>query len=297
MGLFNHLFKNKSPQGDERMEEGRQPSPLEGAAETPAAPKPDLTVFLHPKAYVPRGGGSPVLPGGRQTSFTGGKASERKGGMPAPPVAGEIVLTLGDVLSRIPTQLLKSGPHDAKRELRFKIGDLSSDIARGRAVVPLSRIAALCPDIFQKEVTAAEDMDVRLPLQKLVEQIGLMRSNPPAPLPEIAPRPIPSEASPSLLPTRVPLAMRTPALPPRQSPKPRLSGSRRRRARCCRTRRRKSRRLSRRIFSRRNPRRCGGFRRRAGLASRRSRILRIPAPKRERRSKGNPNRQWRNPGM
>jgi len=218
MGLFNHLFKNKPPQGDEGMEEKRQETPSESAAEPAASSQPDLTIFLHPKAYVPRGGAAPVHPGARPAGQAGGRPAERRAPQPTPPVTGEIVLTLGDVLSRIPTQLLKSGTHDAKRELRFKIGDLSSDIARGRAVVPLSRIATHCPDIFQKEVTAAEDMDIRLPLQKLVEQIGLMRSNSPAPLPEKVSRPAPAEAPNALLPTRVPLAMRTPAVPPRPAP-------------------------------------------------------------------------------
>ena len=205
------------------MEEERQSTPSDGAGEPKESPKPDLTVFLHPKAYVPRGGAAPVHPGARPAGQAGGKPAERKASKSAPPVSGEIVLTLGDVLSRIPTQLLKGGAHDGKRELRFKIGDLSSDIARGRAVVSLSRIAALCPDIFQKEITAAEDMDIRLPLQKLVEQIGLMRSNPTAPLPEKMARPTPTEAPPALLRTRVPLAMRTPATSLRQTPPPKAA--------------------------------------------------------------------------
>jgi hypothetical protein len=100
------------------------------------------------------------------------------------PATDEIVLTLGDVLSRIPSHYLAAGAHDPKRELRFKINDLSSDIARGRAAVPLSRIAQLVPDIFVREVGRDEDMEVRLPLQKLVEQIGLLRSRP-KPLPAV----------------------------------------------------------------------------------------------------------------
>jgi hypothetical protein len=99
---------------------------------------------------------------------------------------------LGDVLSRIPTHYLKHGTPDPKRELRFRINDLSSDIARGRAAVPLSRIAQLVPDIFVKEIGRDEDTEVRLPLQKLVEQIGLLRSRPKAPPVEKLTRPTPS---------------------------------------------------------------------------------------------------------
>ena len=97
------------------------------------------------------------------------------------------------MLARIPTPLLRAGLHDATRELRFAIDDLSADIARGRAAVPLSKIAALCPDVFARPVGPDDETEIRLPLQKLVEQIGLLRSRPaepgapPAPEPPVLP--------------------------------------------------------------------------------------------------------------
>ncbi|WP_348546613.1 hypothetical protein [Chthoniobacter sp.] len=132
------------------------------------------------------------------------------------------MLTLGDVLSRIPTHYLKPGTHDAKRELRFKVNDLSSDIARGRAAVPLSRIAQLLPEIFVKEISSDEDTEVRLPLQKLVEQIGLLRSQPKPSGVEKMARPVtPIELPPgikSVLPIEA--KQETPVLPVVEVPRP-----------------------------------------------------------------------------
>ena len=150
---------------------------------------PDPGAFLQPKYFGPRGASLP-LPS--RPAVSAAKA-------PAPPPHGhEIVLTLGDVLSRIPTPLLQAGLHDASRELRFSMDDLSADIARGRAAVPLSKIAALCPDVFARELEPGDDTEIRLPLQKLVEQIGLLRTRPAVQPPEpVAPEAAPAKDLPS----------------------------------------------------------------------------------------------------
>ena len=175
MGFLDHLFKLKP--NEEKM--GGEEKGAGGNGEAAGA-VPDPGAFLHPKDFGPRGSGgrfSPIRPAPPVAK------------MPAPQLRGqEIVLTLGDVLSRIPTQLLQAGLHDANRELRFSIDDLSADIARGRAAVPLSKIAALCPDVFARELTPGDDSEIRLPLQKLVEQIGLLRGLPTEPdAPPISP--------------------------------------------------------------------------------------------------------------
>ena len=167
MGFLDHLFKLK--QSDEKMGEvgkGAGGNGKNGAAAS------DPGAFLHPKDFGPRGAS---LPAPVRPAAPGAK-------IPPPPMRGqEIVLTLGDVLSRIPTELLQAGMHDSNRELRFSVDDLSADIARGRAAVPLSRIAALCPDVFAREIAPGDDSEIRLPLQKLVEQIGLLRRGPATP--------------------------------------------------------------------------------------------------------------------
>ena len=196
MGLFDHLFKAKSPSaedkgGEHALEGSATARPAEGATRTQTPSRADPSAFLHPKNFVPRGAPG-LTPAPRPSSAMSGKSGERRAtrGWAPPPAPDEIVLTLGDVLSRIPTHYLKPGAHDAKRELRFKINDLSSDIARGRAAVPLSRIAQLVPEIFVKAISRDEDAEVRLPLQKLVEQIGLLRSQPKASVVEKIARPI-----------------------------------------------------------------------------------------------------------
>ncbi len=200
MGFLDHLFKLKS--SDEKMGDS-------GA--TPEA-APDPGAFLQPKYFVTRGRGSlPPAP-------SNGRAAERS--PPPEQRAQEIVLTLGDVLSRIPTQLLSVGLHDTTRELRFSMDDLSSDIARGRAAVPLSKIAALCPDVFARDIGPHDDTEIRLPLQKLVEQIGLLRARP-AP-PSVSPATPPAapahDAPPPADPAPAPAADRSPVPPPPDEP-------------------------------------------------------------------------------
>ena len=179
MGFLDHLFKLK--QSDEKMGEGETGAAAARTNGEHADAAPDPGAFLHPKYFATRNGGS--LPATARSA-----APVAKG----PPPAQEIVLTLGDVLSRIPTRLLRAGFHDANRELRFSIDDLSADIARGRAAVPLSKIAALCPDIFARNIAPSDDPEIRLPLQKLVEQIGLLRGRPATPPSEPSTLPVPA---------------------------------------------------------------------------------------------------------
>lgn len=184
MGLFDHLFKTKPLSSEDKIVETgsgavNPAKPVDAPAKSQPPHRADPSAFLHPKDFVRP---SALIPASKSGAVSGVRPAERKpqaSSSSTPP--DEIVLTLGDVLSRIPTPYLKPGQHDAKRELRFKVNDLSSDIARGRAAVPLSRIAQLVPDIFVRSISRDEDTPIRLPLQKLVEQIGLLRSRPLSP--------------------------------------------------------------------------------------------------------------------
>ena len=164
MGLFNHLFKPRNDAAEEKTVDDN-PSPADAEK---AGSQANPNVFLQPKGYIHRR----PTPSPASTRFAPPqRAPERSGALPS-----EIVLTLGDILSHVPTQFLKTGMHDAKRELRFATGELTSDIARGRPTVPLSRIAAQCPDVFHSDIPAEGDLQVRLPLQKLLDQLGLQTS-------------------------------------------------------------------------------------------------------------------------
>ena len=87
-----------------------------------------------------------------------------------------IVLNLGDLLPRIPTQYLAMGLHDEQLELRFPLEEMLNELAHGRAATRLSRIAAVCPQLFENPIPPAEDMEVPLPLEKLVDQIGWLHA-------------------------------------------------------------------------------------------------------------------------
>ncbi|HZJ15779.1 MAG TPA: hypothetical protein VFD27_12070, partial [Chthoniobacteraceae bacterium] len=177
MGLLDNLFKPKPDAGGERIAEGSTGAGGEGSSENPgdlqgapgAAPKP--AQFLAPKNYVPRSSMQIVPP------TRGHPQPERKAVSPEPDadpqMAKEIVLTLGDVLSQIPFHFLRQGMWDVRRELRFPAEGLAADIARGRALVSLTDIVVQCPAIFVTDAEGLADVPIRLPLQKLVEQIGI----------------------------------------------------------------------------------------------------------------------------
>ena len=87
-----------------------------------------------------------------------------------------IVLILGDLLPRIPTQYLAMGLHDEQLELRFPLEEMLNELAGGRAATRLSKIAAVCPQLFEHPIAPAEDIEVPLPLEKVVDQIGWLHT-------------------------------------------------------------------------------------------------------------------------
>ena len=86
----------------------------------------------------------------------------------------EIVLRLGDILPRVPGHLLKPGPHEPMSKIRFSVDELAEKISRGRASVPLERLASVCPDVFRNSSGFPGEQEIQLPLQKLLEQVGLV---------------------------------------------------------------------------------------------------------------------------
>ncbi len=85
----------------------------------------------------------------------------------------EILLRLSDILPRVPPHLLKPGPHDVSAQVRFSVDELAEKIARGRVSVPLERLASVCPEVFREISAFPGEQEIPLPLQKLLEQVGL----------------------------------------------------------------------------------------------------------------------------
>lgn len=93
----------------------------------------------------------------------------------AAPAADEISLELGDFLPRIPVRFLKHAEHDAKRQLRFKISELSAMIAQGATKIAIAQIAPLCPDIFREDAGDFEAAEIYFPWKKLAGMIDSVR--------------------------------------------------------------------------------------------------------------------------
>src|SRR2546430_1792035 len=83
----------------------------------------------------------------------------------------DIILDLGDVLHRVPSDYLKPGPHDPKQQVRFKFSEISGELASGKTTMPLARLAKVCPEVFKSEVNGRRDIDVTFPYQKVMAQI------------------------------------------------------------------------------------------------------------------------------
>jgi hypothetical protein len=83
----------------------------------------------------------------------------------------EFALPLGELLSRVPAHCLWPGEHDAARVLRIPAADVAPGLARGKAEMPLTRLVALAPEIFRWERGDSDAPQVRLPIQKLLQQI------------------------------------------------------------------------------------------------------------------------------
>ena len=93
----------------------------------------------------------------------------------------EIFLRLGDILPRVPSHLVKPGAHDMGREIRFSVDELAEKIARGRVTVPVERLSSALPEVFETGRATENEVEIPLPLQKLLEKVGLVvAARPPA---------------------------------------------------------------------------------------------------------------------
>ncbi len=106
-------------------------------------------------------------------------------GLPAPEANREIVLTVGDFVSRIPTNFLNENALPATQEVRFDAADLYSDMSKGRATVPLSIIAEVLPALFKRSLSPEEDIEIQLPLPKIVAQMSDLFTRPDQEAPEV----------------------------------------------------------------------------------------------------------------
>ncbi len=103
---------------------------------------------------------------------------------PAASSSREIVLLVSDFLSRIPSNFLDEKAVSPTQEVRFDASDLYSDMTKGRATVPLSIIAEAMPALFKRKLSAEEDIEIQLPLPKIVAQMSDLFTRPDQEAPE-----------------------------------------------------------------------------------------------------------------
>ncbi len=87
-------------------------------------------------------------------------------GMPA-----EFSLLLGELMARVPQHCVWPGRHDASRVVWIPAAEFAPGLARGKAELSLARLVPLVPDVFRWERGEADAPQVRLPIQKLLQQI------------------------------------------------------------------------------------------------------------------------------
>ena len=83
--------------------------------------------------------------------------------------AKEVILQLGDLLSRIPGEYLLPGPHDPKQQVRFPAQELAESMAKGKTTMSLDRLARACPEVIRADPNRS--VDVPFPFQKAMGQI------------------------------------------------------------------------------------------------------------------------------
>jgi len=90
----------------------------------------------------------------------------------------QVIIDLRDLLPQIPAYLLKAGlSADSKKEFIFKAHELFPTLKSGRASASLSRLAELTPELFTNQ-HPGENVEIQLPLQKVVSQIGVFPCRP-----------------------------------------------------------------------------------------------------------------------
>ena len=90
----------------------------------------------------------------------------------------EILLEVGDFLSRIPKELLHDGPHDTESKLKFDVAELADRIGRGETTIRLAEIHRCAPEIFRGEIFASDKRAVRFPWQKVAQLLAAARTMP-----------------------------------------------------------------------------------------------------------------------
>lgn len=155
MGFLNQIFKHR---------ETGESAPVG----SDAAVKSEQNPFLHPKE-PPARLQSPLI---HTPSSLGAAARAMSASSLEPQLPTMMFLEFGDILPRVPEQYVQRGTHNLRQLLRFDAAELAQGMAKGRVEVALPKIAEQTAQVFFVTAREASEVMVRLPLQKLVDQMG-----------------------------------------------------------------------------------------------------------------------------
>lgn len=93
----------------------------------------------------------------------------------APQPAQKVFIELKDVYSRLPSNILRLEPYDPALKLWFRVGDIAALLSRGKATIPVSAVAQLCPEIFNDDVDFESETEILFPWHKAVEQVRQLK--------------------------------------------------------------------------------------------------------------------------
>lgn len=88
-----------------------------------------------------------------------------------------VTIRLGDILDRLPKQLLASRDHDPAQPLVFEITKMAKQIILGRPTIELVEVYRQLPAVFASEVKTSDNVQVRFPWPRLVEMIRAAHKN------------------------------------------------------------------------------------------------------------------------
>lgn len=134
-----------------------------------AAPEPVPSgVSVTPRSVKPLKLASPESPLVRAA-----EARTAAEAVPAAPLPSKpLSFTLADLVPKLPDTLREQVAVDLQTALTISSDDIASDLTRGRATVPVTKLLDACPGIFGGLNPASLPERIALPLNKVVQQMG-----------------------------------------------------------------------------------------------------------------------------
>ncbi|MGF1655910.1 MAG: hypothetical protein ACFCU3_02920 [Verrucomicrobiales bacterium] len=122
---------------------------------------------------------------GPKLSFDPLNTGEEANDGPLPFEDKDIYLEIADVVNSIPPQYLGDTRTHLRQRICLRLSEIFPDLSKGKATIPLNILYQFCPQIFKQAIgPEGADVNVTLPLAKLVSQVGQFQTRVDQSLPE-----------------------------------------------------------------------------------------------------------------